>query len=261
MGVVILPKRARECCLIEGNHVNSTCSSFFFKYPLPMFFKSIHTTYLGNYSMSHIARFTHSEIHKIETTNLILRPIKTGEVSQFRTIRSEPKNNDFEAIPDPLTRERSLALGLKYAAEQGIIDLFVIVKTPDHTKHEEFMVDEGLVIGVMQICPPDPESGEMASEVGGYIHHEFTGKGYGKEAFGATIGYVLEDLEREEVVLETKSGNLGFRGLMRSLGLEGLQGPGKAWTSGKSKEKGGEDASIRWEFGRKEWEDAKRGIL
>lgn len=194
-----------------------------------------------------------SYTHKIETTRLILRSICPSEASQLRTIRSDPKNNDFDAIPNPRTRERSLALGISYATQQGVIDLFVILK-PSHfwsdmgndDKYKSLVVDEGLAIGVMQICPPDTENGEKGSEVGGYIHHEFVRRGYGKEAFEVTIHYALEPLMREEVILETKKGNLGLRGVMRSLGLEGLERTGKAWQKEKQE-------SVRWEVGQREW--------
>lgn len=129
------------------------------------------------------------------------------------------------------------------------------------------MVKQEIAIGVMQICPPEPEpeTGEKASEIGGYIHHLFTGLGYGTEAFRAVINYALIDLAREEVVLGTKKGNVGFRGVMRSLGLEGLEGPGCAWIedgewNGKEVKEGGKEESVRWVFRRREWEVAKRDV-
>lgn len=199
--------------------------------------------------------------HTFETHRLILRSISPSESSQLRIIRSDPKNNEFDAIPDAHTRERTLALGVTYAAERGTIDLFVILKNSfsssdeykEYFKHENLMVDEGPLIGVMQICAPTEENGVWLSEIGGYIHHEFTGKGFGTEAFGAVINHAFESLGREKVVLETKKENLGLRAVMKNLGLESLEKSGKAWLDSKSK---GE--SVRWELGAKEWNTAKK---
>lgn len=198
--------------------------------------------------------------HAFKTHRLILRSISPSESSQLRIIRSDPKNNEFDAIPDPHTRERTLALGVTYAAERGTIDLFVILKNSlsssdeykEFFKHENLMLNEGHNIGVMQICAPSEEDGELISEIGGYVHHEFTGKGLGTEAFGAVIGYAVETLGREKVVLETKKENLGLRAVMKNLGLESLEKSGKAWLGSKPR---GE--SVRWALGVKEWDAAK----
>ncbi len=199
--------------------------------------------------------------YPLTTPRLILRPILPTETKPYRYIRSSPPNNIYSAIPDPLTRERSLSKGLIISSEAGQIDLFIILpssspSTPNQ-QLPELVLSDGTAIGVIQIYPPESSKGEKYSEIGGYVHYEFAGKGYGKEAFGKVVEYVLsndgEGLGREEVCFECLAKNEPFLRLVRGLGLEDLGEPGEAWKDEKAPEE-----SVKFVFGSRQWETAKR---
>lgn len=101
------------------------------------------------------------------------------------------------------------------------------------------------MVGYIEISAPD----EKGCNVGGVIHHEFVGNGYGKEAFGAVFDYVFYGLGERKVFVDTRVENAPFLGLMRSLGLLDLASPG-VWREGKAKC----GDSWTFEFGVLEWE-------
>jgi RimJ/RimL family protein N-acetyltransferase len=139
-------------------------------------------------------------------------------------MESDPLNNKFGVIPTSEVNEEYLMRYLVRAADRQIIELFIIAKYENQylPQNRPLMINGGVLVGSIQIQP----RGDKTSEIGGYIHHPFTGKGYAKEAFTEVIDLAfspINPIEAKEVVMETKRENEPFRSLMRKLGLESVQ--------------------------------------
>jgi len=154
----------------------------------------------------------------------------------------------------PEADEYSLLIDLENAEFLQSIQLAVILKT-DNTDGA-LAVEGGRLIGYIDGTWDSPARGGEMTELGGYIHYPFRKRGYAREAFRAVIDYELcEPGLSRQVVLETKVANIPFRGLMRCLGLQGLEELGSLW-----RDDGVDDESVKYVLGRGAWERAKRDV-
>ncbi|KAE8444940.1 hypothetical protein EG329_014067 [Mollisiaceae sp. DMI_Dod_QoI] len=201
------------------------------------------------------------QYYDVPAQELKIRTVHQKEIEILRRTQSDPGNNRFGAMPDKFQPSfNDVYQGTAVDAIAGQIDLFIILPKllPEHPELHLRAVaylkekeNDSTMVGYIQICMP--ADGERASSIGGFIHHPFVRRGYAKEAFRAVIDYAFNYLLREEVVIEAKSINEPFGTLMKSLGLEGMEGPGSYWLTKIPSEE-----SLEWRFGKAKWEEVKR---
>jgi RimJ/RimL family protein N-acetyltransferase len=187
---------------------------------------------------------------QLKTPRLLIRSLRDADAKQLRIIRGDPKNNELNSIQAPNMDEAALRKGIPISIDKKCNQLLIIkdppVFPPGPDRPNDLLLDwpGGLLMGSIEIGWP--RDGFEESDIGGYIHHRFTRNGYAKEAFAAVFDYALGDLQRPVVYLETMEVNAGFRGMMKSLGLEALE---KHVHLGKP--------GVTYSFGKARWEQAK----
>jgi RimJ/RimL family protein N-acetyltransferase len=104
-----------------------------------------------------------------------------------------------------------------------------------------------------------PEEGMvLAADIGMSIDHKYQPKGYAREAICASIEYGFEVLGAGYVHMDTAKDNEPFRGLMRELGIEEVEGDDGETPEGAPF--GFARKSYNYQFDSEAWEGVKGGM-
>jgi RimJ/RimL family protein N-acetyltransferase len=167
---------------------------------------------------------------RIETEHLILRPWRAGDIAPNAAMLSDPGTARFIAADGkPVTTEiagwRNAAVISGHWALHGF-GMFAIEEK-----------SSGSYIGrVGPWCPP----GWPGFEVGWGIAREFRGKGYAVEAASASIDWVFDSFEIDEIMHCIESTNTPSQGVARSLGarkereIDLFGKPADAWITSRA---------------------------
>ncbi|MCX5497094.1 GNAT family N-acetyltransferase [Kaistia dalseonensis] len=145
---------------------------------------------------------------RTETERLILRPWERRDLEPFAALNADPEVMQF--FPAQFTREETAAYIERVATltDQGLGFQAVEEKV------------SGDLVGVVGMAPVKPEfPSSPGVEIGWRLAKAFWGKGYASEAAAAWLHWGFEELNLDEIVAFTFSGNLPSRRVMERLGM------------------------------------------
>lgn len=139
-----------------------------------------------------------------------------------------------------------------------------ILLKPEFTMNvvNELLLEDGVMIGMtgFNSFPKAPSLSDPSKEVivgdtGAMVDYRYARKGYALEVMEAIFEYGFEELGCGIMSLDTNVGNMPWRALMKSMGLDHVEEIRKIEDGER---KGQEEVVYR--FDRKKWEVCKRGL-
>lgn len=188
----------------------------------------------------------------LRTENLTLRPAVPSDAVSLATLFANPLNTLHEphkpSNPTEEEYQRKIAKWEDLRA-RGQAYYLVITRRPTTETGSASPSTDGEIIGFGGINAVSTDTqGKRIADVGVMIDSSEWRKGYGREAFQATLDFAFRKMETEgvgceEAFFETSSANAPFQGLADHMGMA-------KWKQVKS-----EGKELEYRFNKEDWEE------